>query len=708
MSEELRSDGPAREVAAVGGRLTDPGWLVHGDPEQVLAALDGAAGPRETSAAAVYRASGHVHRDAGARVRRQVLALDAARYGDRELARDIAGTPVGQETGGRWLVRWATGSGLDSRLRCALPAPAEVGAVATAVVEDRGLAVAGCKDGTLHWWDLATGRILGRTVTGHTGAVRALTTVVLDGRPLAVTSGHEGTVRVWDLPGGELAGSFRAGDDDWVTLLASQLVEGRPVIVGGGTDGVVRVWDPADLTRSDELLRIRTGRFSALATAAPDGRPMALTGHAGGAVRAWDLITGQELGAGSDHAEESPAAEDGEPPAPEDGQMRVCGTMELNAMTHVLATDPASECALAVSADAYEVRISDLATGEEVGEPVPAWSVETAAVRVLHGRPAALVAYAGRRQPVQVWDLSTHGHLCLPLVGHEDTVRGVATALVKGRHLAVTGGDDGSVRVWDLDGERETGSRPAGLTQPVQKFATAVVDGRHVVVIADSDGLRIRDLDDGGQVGEPLTGRTGVVDLLTVGTVKGRPTLITRGRNETVRMWDLTTREELHGRSTREYTSTSIQFFAAWEDRFVAVTHTGRVWDLTTSAWIGVEPRQDGVRALALETLAGRGLMLTGDRSRDVHLWDLTTGEPLGQPMTGLTGDVRAGAAGLLDGRLVVAAGGDDGTVRVWEATTGAQTGAYAFPAGVRGLAVAPDGRLVVGFGSDTAVLTHR
>jgi hypothetical protein len=66
MSGDLRSDGPAREVASAGGRLTDPGWLVNCDPEQVLAALDGAAGPEEALAAAVYRASGHVHRDAGA------------------------------------------------------------------------------------------------------------------------------------------------------------------------------------------------------------------------------------------------------------------------------------------------------------------------------------------------------------------------------------------------------------------------------------------------------------------------------------------------------------------------------------------------------------------------------------------------------------------------------------------------------------------
>lgn len=75
--------------------------------------------------------------------------------------------------------------------------------------------------------------------------------------------------------------------------------------------------------------------------------------------------------------------------------------------------------------------------------------------------------------------------------------------------------------------------------------------------------------------------------------------------------------------------------------------------------------------------------------------------------MTGLAGEVRAGAVGLVDGRVVVAAGGDGATVGTWDADTGEQTGAYAFPAGVRRLSMAPDGRLVVGFGSDIAVLDH-
>jgi len=717
MAGDFQSGGQAREVAAVGGRLSDLGWLVTGDPEQVLAALDGAAGQEEVLAAAVYRASGHVHRDAGAGARRQVLALDAARYGDLELAKSIAGVAVRQEADDPWVVQWATGSGLDSRLRYALPAPAKTGVVATVVVEGRGLAVVGCEDGALHWWDLATGRKLGKIVTEHPGAVRALATAVLDGRPVAVTSGSDGAVRVWDLAEREQVGAFHANNDSRVTSLATALVGGRPVAVGASTDGVVRVWDLAALSQHGEPLTLHTGFVSALATAVLGGRPVAVTSHSEelGALdpitgeetlRLWDLVTGRELGPLGARSEWPPGVADPSDrttatSSDGDGKTGPCVSLSLNARAKFLVTDPASECPMAVSANAYEVHVWNLATGEQVGEPVPGF-VGAAAVTVLHGRPAALVA---RDESVEVWDLSPLRHLRLPLIGHDATVRGAATAVLKGRLLAVTA-DDGSVRIWDLDGERETGNRPTVYAGLVQEVTTSVVAGRSVIVTLGSDRkVRVWDLDGKGQLGDPLPRHTSAVSLMTVRMVEGQPTLITRDRQDTVRIWDLTTREELRGQSNTEYTSPYIEFFAAVDGRFVGVTREGRVWDLTMSKWIGVQPRQEG--ALALETLEGRNVILTGRNAKALHLWDLATGELLGLPLTGHTRGVQAGAVGMLDGRLVVAAGGDR-TVRMWDATTGQQIGTYTFPARITGLSVAPIGRLVVGFGSDIAILTHR
>ncbi|MEH0577660.1 hypothetical protein QBA54_25020 [Streptomyces sp. B21-108] len=710
------------------GRLTDPGWLVHGDPELVLAGLDGAASQEELLAAAVYRASGHVHRDAGVGVRRQVLALDAARFGNRELARDIATVavrPEMPELDAPWVVQWATGSDLDSRLRYALPVPAKVGVLATVVVEGRGLAVAGCKDGTLHAWDLATGSRLGKAVSAHTGAVETLATAVLNGRPVAVTGGFDKIVRVWDLAAGELIGACSADDDSWVKALATGLVEGRPVVVGACIDDVVRVWDLATLSQHSEPLTIHTGFVSALATAVLDGHPVVATSHSKelGAtdlitgeetVRVWDLVTGREFGALDDRPE-GPAVfadqaydrtvEGGDDGDDGDEQAGHCVSLDVNAMAHFLVTDPASECPMAVSANGYEVHVWNLATREQVVDPVAVMPVETAAVTVLHDRPAALVAYA--HGPVEVWDLSTFRQLRPSLTGHEAAVRGAATAVLNRRHLAVTAGDDRSVRIWDLDGERETGNRLPGHVGSVVGVTTAVVDGSCVIVTGGSDTkVRFWDLDGMGQLGEPLTAHTTVVNLLAVGTVDGRPTLLTRGDwHKTVRIWDLTTREELHGRSTSEYTSPSIDFFAEVDGRFVGVTGEGRVWDLTASRWIGVQPQQGG--ALALETLEGRSVLLTGDGTEGVHLWDLATGELLAPPLTGHTSEVSAGATGTLDGRPVVVAGGDR-TVWMWDASTGQQIGAYAFPSRIRGVTVAPDGRLVVGFGADMAVLTHR
>ncbi|MFI6014468.1 hypothetical protein ACIBAG_37710 [Streptomyces sp. NPDC051243] len=111
---------------------------------------------------AVYRASAHLHSGAGAGVRRQLLALDAARYGDRRLAARIAAVPVEGEPEARWRVDWATGTELDARLRHVLHGPTDgIGAVAMGVVEGRPVAVTGDHDNTVRMWDLTTRRQIG-------------------------------------------------------------------------------------------------------------------------------------------------------------------------------------------------------------------------------------------------------------------------------------------------------------------------------------------------------------------------------------------------------------------------------------------------------------------------------------------------------------------------------------------------------------------
>ncbi|MFJ1832111.1 hypothetical protein ACIOG9_47545, partial [Streptomyces sp. NPDC088178] len=66
---------------------------------------------------------------------------------------------------------------------------------------------------------------------------------------------------------------------------------------------------------------------------------------------------------------------------------------------------------------------------------------------------------------------------------------------------------------------------------------------------------------------------------------------------------------------------------------------------------------------------------VTGSDDETVRVWDLTTGRPVGEPLTGHTDSVCAVATGVVDGRPVAVTGSDDETVRVWDLTTGRPVG---------------------------------
>ncbi|QKZ20833.1 WD40 repeat domain-containing protein [Streptomyces chartreusis] len=213
------------------------------------------------------------------------------------------------------------------------------------------------------------------------------------------------------------------------------------------------------------------------------------------------------------------------------------------------------------------------------------------------------------------------------LSGHNAPVTSVATAMVDGRPVAVTGSRDAALRVWDLTAPGLVHELLAGRSDPVSfgahellSVATTVVDG-HAVALSlhanddEDEAIQVWDLETGRGAGQ-------LVMIVETTTLDGRRVVLTMEPDRTLRVWDITTGASLHSFRTAVA-------IGVLEGRHIAVTTSAgpsvQAWDLGTGRRIG--ECLTVTEAFLLEDR--RPFALAGPKGQAMKVWDLTTGRCL-------------------------------------------------------------------------------
>jgi WD40 repeat protein len=726
----------AREGGVLDAALSDVEYLVHADPHGLVPHLHTVRDERARVAAAVYRASVGTHRQTTPEQRRQILALDAARYDVPALQTSLNS----RARPGQWIPLHSTGSMVSPVLRNILTGHAStVNTIACTVLDGRAVAVSASHDTTVRIWDLATGQPVGQPLVGHTDAVHAIACTALDGRPIAVTgSGPEhvtdvrdDTVRIWDLTTGQPHCRPLTGHTGSVTSVAITVLDDRPVAVSASMDATVRIWDLASGQSHSQPITGHTEAIYAVACTKLDGRAVAITASFDRTVQIWDLATRQSLG--------------------------ILTTDHNDLISHV-ATTVLDGRAIAITAPhGHSVRIWDLTTGQPHRTSLAGHTsvVNDIACTVLDGRTVAVTA--SHDDTVRIWDLATGQPLRQPLTGHSSTVTAVATTDLDGRPVAVTGSHDRTVRIWDLSADNpqpQSLNRRPGHTGMVRAVATALLDHTPITVTtSDDDTLRVWDLKTGKLHRQPITSGSSMVFGVATTELDGRPVAVTTSIDQTVRIWDLKTGKLQRQPLTGHTDMVTAVALTELDSRPLAVTvshdHTARIWDLTTGQPHGSPLEHPDIpHAVACTVLNGRpvaviacwdGTLRTWDLSTarlmtstptiDVgrmgevattefgghpvavtasesalQIWDLTTGHPVGRPMPSHSSEVTALVCTWLDGSPIGVIASVDGSISMWNLINRTEETRLWVPARVEAVAVQGPNTLVCSFGSDVAV----
>ncbi len=581
-----------------------------------------------------------------------------------------------------------------------------------AVSHDGRFALSAGYDGTVRYWDLATGHEI-RSIAAHDKGARYV--VFSDDDKQALSCGEDKRACLWDLATGQLVKEFTGHNDTvWIALFTP---DGKGVVTGAGNkDNNARLFD----RETGQVLKTFKGHTKAVNSLAvsPDGKRLVTAGW-DSTLRVWNMDDEKEL-----HV--------------------FRGTPSVNFSTVAFLPDGKR----VVAANGAKVKLYDVVAFKELhsfdnGHTQPVWFVA-----VSPGGRRLLTC--GQEKHICLWDIET-GKLLLKYTGHTDAIPGVAWTPDGTRYLS--GSKDETLRLWDLPRNlydppplpADQEAKEAKVLQPpttqMRNYTEQVsftADGKRALWCGDDKMVHVWDLANGKEVAKFDKHTAGVRSFALLPDGKR---VLSASYDNTVRLWELSTGKEIrkftHPKraQTVAVTSDGKRAVSAGDDNIVflwevdtahelkkmagheksiyavAVTpddreaisgsmdKTIRRWNLETGQEIARWMAPNDVHTLAL-SLDGRRV-LSGGKDKNVNLWDRESGDLLAS---------FAGHASTVtcvrfspDSHWALSSS-DDKTARLWNIETGQEMARYAGAAATKGVAFSPDARSALICCADTSV----